>query len=114
MQIYDSDTKNLLSIHIILGASNFAKIKIETCPRVGQIGEPSAEQTKMGGIIMLPSRKSDIVSALFTKTSVNNYEKLCYTHVLELKRVITNVMTMYMKSLRNNLKGRKKVGMKRG
>ena len=58
---------------------------MKTCPRVGQIGEPFAEQTKMGGIIMLPGRKSDIVSALFTKTSVNDYEKLCYTDVMELK-----------------------------
>ena len=31
-------TKNQLSIHFILGASDFAKIKMGACPRVGQIG----------------------------------------------------------------------------
>ena len=56
-----------------------------TCPRTGQIGEPFAEQTKMDWVIMSPGRESDIVSALLTKTSVNNYEKLCDTDVLGLK-----------------------------
>ena len=37
----DTNIKNLLPIHIILGASNFVKIKMGTCPRVGQIGEPN-------------------------------------------------------------------------
>ena len=83
--MYDTDTKNLLPIHIILGASDFAKIKMGICPRVGQIRETFAEQTKMGWVIMSPGRESDIVSALFTKTSVNNYEKLCDTNVLRLK-----------------------------
>ena len=71
--------------HIILGANDFAKIKMGTCPRVGQSGEPFAEQTKMGWVIMLPGRETDIVSALFTKTSANDYEKLCDTDVLGLK-----------------------------
>ena len=34
---------------------------------------------------MLPCRESDIVSALFTKLSVNDYEKLCDTDALALK-----------------------------
>ena len=67
MQMLDTNIKNLLPIHIILGASDFAKIKMGTCPRVGQIGKPFAE-TKMGLTIMSPGRQSDIVSALFTKT----------------------------------------------
>ena len=39
----------------------------------------------MGWIILLPGRESDIVSVLFTKTYVHDYEKLCYTDVLGLK-----------------------------
>ena len=77
-------TKNLLPIHIIFGASDFSKIKMGTCPRVDQNGKPLAEQTKMGWVIMLSGRESDIVTALFTKTSVND-QKLCDTDVLELK-----------------------------
>ena len=34
---------------------------------------------------MSPGRESDIVSALFTKLSVNDYEKLCDTDALTLK-----------------------------
>ena len=56
-----------------------------TYPRVGQIGEPFSEKTKMGWVIVSPGRESDIVSALFTKTFVNDYEKLCGTDVLGLK-----------------------------
>ena len=67
-----------------MGASDLAKIKMGTCPRVGQIGEPFAELTKMDWV-MSPGRESDIVSALFTKTSVNDYEKLGDTDVLVLK-----------------------------
>lgn len=44
-----------------------------------------AEQSKMGWIIMSSGRKSDIVSALLTKLSVNDYEKLCDTDALALK-----------------------------
>ena len=39
----------------------------------------------MDWVIMSPGRESDIMSALLTKTSVNNYEKLCDTDVLGLK-----------------------------
>ena len=91
--------KKLLQIHILLGASDFAKIKTGTCPRVGQIGEPFSEPTKMDWIVMASDRKSGIVSALFHK-------KLCGTDVLGLK-IITNMMTTI-----DNLKGPKKVGMK--
>ena len=44
----DTDEKEQLPVHIILGASDFAKIKMEKNPRVGKIGEPFAELTKMG------------------------------------------------------------------
>ena len=72
-------------IPIILRASNFVTVKIWTCPRVGQIDESFAEQGKMGWVVMSTGTESDIVSALFTKTSVNDYEKLCNTDVLGLK-----------------------------
>ena len=39
----------------------------------------------MGSVMISPSRESNIVSPLFTKTSINDYEKLCITDVLGLK-----------------------------
>ena len=44
----DTDEKEQLLGHINLGASDFAKIKMEKNPRVGKIGEPFTELTKMG------------------------------------------------------------------
>ena len=32
-QMHNTDTKNLLSIHMKLGTSEFAKIKVGTCPK---------------------------------------------------------------------------------
>ena len=72
--MHDTETNNLLLIHVMLG--DFAKIKMGTYPRVGQIGEPFVEQKKMSWVVMSPGRESDIVSALFTKASVSDYEKL--------------------------------------
>ena len=83
--------KNLLLIHVTLGANDFAKIKMGTCPSVGQISEPFAKQTKIGSIIMSLGRESAIVSALFTKTSVNDYNKLYDADVLGLKDSHYNV-----------------------
>ena len=34
---------------------------------------------------MSPGRESDIASALFTKTYINDYEKLCNTDILGLR-----------------------------
>ena len=39
----------------------------------------------MGWVLMSPATESGIASALFTKTSVNDYEKLCDTDVLGSK-----------------------------
>ena len=48
IQMLGNDTKNLLLIHVILAASDSAKIKIRECLRVDQMSKPFTEQTKMG------------------------------------------------------------------
>ena len=57
----ERDAKPELSIHVILGTSDFVKIKMQKCPRVGKINEPIVEQTKMGWFIMSPDRESNLV-----------------------------------------------------
>ena len=86
MQMHDTGTKHLLPIHTIVCASDFAKTRMEICPREARVSEPFVEQTKIGWVIMSPDGEIDIVSALFTKTFVNDYEKLCDTDVLGLQR----------------------------
>ena len=48
IKMNERDAKTELPIHVILGASDYVKIKMQKCPRVGKINEPIAEQTKMG------------------------------------------------------------------
>ena len=58
----NTDEKEQLPVHIILGAGDFAKIKMEKSPRVGKIGEPFAELTNMGWVMISPGRESDVVT----------------------------------------------------
>ena len=39
---------------------------------------------------MSPGRESDVVSALYTKTLVSDYEKLCGTDILDLEKTYYN------------------------
>ena len=58
------------------------KIKMRKCPRVGKINESIAEQTKMGWVIMSPGRESELVTSQYTRTSVNDFNRLCDIDVL--------------------------------
>ena len=82
LQMNERDTKPELTIHVILGARDYAKIKMQKCPRVAKINAAIAEQTKMGWVIMFPDRKSDLVSSLYTRTSVSDFDILCDIDVL--------------------------------
>ena len=77
VEMDDSDTKTMLPVHLILGASEFAKIKTTQAPRVGSPGEPVAEMTRFGWTIMFPGKEPDLTKILLTQTSQVDYEKLC-------------------------------------
>ena len=80
-----ADEKEQLPVYVILGANDFAKIKMEKSPQVGKIGESFAELTKMVSVMMPPGRESDAVSASYTQTSISDDEKLCNTDILGLE-----------------------------
>ena len=42
IQMNESDTKPELPMHVILGASDCVKIKMQKCPRVSKMNEPIA------------------------------------------------------------------------
>ena len=44
----DNDEKSELPVHVILGASDYSRVKMETKPRIGQPLEPIAELTTLG------------------------------------------------------------------
>ena len=56
IEMEDKDSKDIMPVHLILGASDYAKIKTETAPRVGALGEPVGEKTKLGWTIMSPGK----------------------------------------------------------
>ena len=82
IQMDERDTKPELPIHVILGASDYMKIKMQKCPRVSKMNEPIAEQTKIGWVIMHPGRESDLVSSLYARTSVGDFDRLSDVDVL--------------------------------
>ena len=67
---------------MILGVSDYAKLKMQERPRIGQPGDPSAESTRFGWYIMSLGHESNISDLLYSNTSAKNYGKLCSLDVL--------------------------------
>ena len=85
VELNDSDTKAQLPVHLVLGASEYAKIKTKTAPKIGFVGEPVAEKTKFGWTIISSGCESDLNPMLFTQSCSTDYEQLCRLDVLGLK-----------------------------
>ena len=84
IEMEDKDSKDIMPVHLILGASDYAKIKTETAPRVGALGEPIGEKTKLDWTIMSPGKDVDLTPMFFTQTSHIDYDNLCKLDVLGL------------------------------
>ena len=63
----DDDKRSQLPIHLVLGASEYAKIKTATKPRIGLPGEPVAEFTLFGWTMMSPGSEADLSNLHLTK-----------------------------------------------
>ena len=85
IKMQDVDEKPDLPVHLILGASEYAKIKTETRPRVGKPGDPVAEFTRFGWTLISPGSEVDLSNMFLTQTSTVDYENLCNLDVLGLK-----------------------------
>eukprot|EP00794_Sanderia_malayensis_P000965 gene965-biopygen216 len=84
VEMDDTDDKAELPIHLIIGASEYAKIKTDTKPKLGKPGEPVGEMTKLGWTIISPGSEVDTEHLFFAKTSGTDYEKLCSLDILGL------------------------------
>ena len=82
VEMDDLDTKDILPVHLILGVSDYARIKTETAPRIGALNEPIAEKTKLGWTIISPGKEVDLTPMFMTQTSSLDYETLCRLEVL--------------------------------
>ena len=59
VEMEDKDQKEQLPIHLILGASDYAKIKTDCRPKVGTLGEPVGEFTKLGWTLISAGAEID-------------------------------------------------------
>ena len=80
----DMDSNDILPVHLNLGVSDYAKMKTETAPRVGVLGEPILKKTKLGWTIMSPGKEVDLSQMFFTHSSHVDYDNLCKLDVLDL------------------------------
>ena len=96
----DEDTKPELPIHLLLGTSEYTRIKTPTNPKIGRAGEPIAELTTLGWTVMSAGKEVGLTSAYLTRTSSADYEQLCSLDVLGLKIKKTGISGVYMKSLK--------------
>ncbi|XP_046846738.1 uncharacterized protein LOC124440389 [Xenia sp. Carnegie-2017] len=76
----DTDAKPQLPVHLILGASDYAKIKTATEPCVGEPGARTEE---------------DLTKSLFARSSMEDYRKLCDLDVLGLEDQSNGDETIY-------------------
>lgn len=81
----DEGTKQELPIHVILGASEYARLKTSSVPKIGNPGEPIAELTSFGWTIMSPGAETNLSSMYLTRSSSTDYEELCSLDVLGLE-----------------------------
>ena len=61
--------KKELPVHVILGVSDYAKIKMQERPTIGQPGDPIAELTRFGWFIVSPGHENNLTHLLFSNTS---------------------------------------------
>ena len=69
VKIIDEDTKKELPVQIILGASDYSRIKTSTGTRVGNPGEPIAEYTRLRWILMSPGKVGEHESMMLTPST---------------------------------------------
>ena len=78
--------KAVLPIHVVLGVSDFTKIKTKEERRIGKIKNPIAELTKLGWIIISPGKESNYSHLLLNTSGFNNYEELCSLDILGISK----------------------------
>ena len=77
LQINEHDPKSELPVHVVLGISDYTKIKTQGRPILVLSGVPIAELTKFGWVVVSPGQEAGVTNILFSKTSLYDYEKLC-------------------------------------
>ena len=111
--IDDVDTKAELPVHIVPGASDFSKIKTNMPATIGKTGEPVAELTKFGWMIMSPQQE-DHSNVYLTQPTTHDYEQLYRLDVLGLTDISDGdqniVYTEFKEQLQQSTQGGTRLG----
>ena len=78
----DEIDKDELQVHMIIGVDVYCKIKVKKEPRIKEPGQPVAELTKFGWVLMSPGE--EINKQTFLTQSAQDYDNLCRIDVLGL------------------------------
>lgn len=78
----DNGNKSLFPVHVILGTSNYTKIKTCKSQRTGAVCEAVAEYTHFGWTIMSPGMETNLDSMFSMQMASNDYEELFRMDVL--------------------------------
>ena len=62
VNVNDNDTKASLPVHLVLDSGEYARIKTEIKPRIGQENDPITELTKFGWFLMSPRKEFGKIS----------------------------------------------------
>jgi hypothetical protein len=81
----DVEPKSMLPVHMILGASDYSRVKTTTPAKVGDDGKPVAEKTRLGWTIMSQGREMNHSYLMRTRSTHEDYMELCSLDVLGLK-----------------------------
>ena len=86
----DKDTKPQLPIHLMLGASEYSRIKTSTSPKIALSGQPAAEKTTLSWTIMSLGHEHEAGITFFTQSTSVYFEQLSRLDVLGLADSSTN------------------------
>ena len=78
----DDDTKSFLPVHLVLGVSDYARIKTKTAARLDVPGQPVAEKTAFGWTIVSPGSDDVSSNLMFAHSTISDYDQLCRIDVL--------------------------------
>ena len=104
VEIVDCDEKEELPVHVILGASEYARVKTSTKPLIGNPGEPIAEHTRFGWAIISPGSEKDVTSMMLTRNSSEDYDRLCGLDVLGIEDAPEEIKSSVHEEFKNQLK----------
>ena len=85
IKMIETDTKSELPVHLVLGASEYSRIKTSVPPKIGSIGEPVAEYTRFGWTIISPGTELDLSNLYLTRSTDEDYDRLCSLDVLGIQ-----------------------------